>query len=478
MLLFFSYCYFLQNPWNWNSIPRVALGISLVENASLDINEFHKATSDKALYKGNYYSDKAPGMTFTAIPAIVASKMFLDFSRGDYKWVNQNGNITADFIFIQQIATIATSGLMTALAALALYFIAIRMGMGLGAATFGALAYGLATPAWGWATAFFGHGSAGACLFLGLALILYLRDSVENKTRDLVLSFTCAALLSWAVLIEYTSAPASAIIGIYALSIIWNWDRKRVANISLSALAGASLFVLPLFVHNYFIYNDIFASGYTLNSDFPGMREGYFGITTPKMEVLFNLLFSSYKGLFWFSPLLLFVPLALYRIWQLPGQKGLVLTITSITLYYLLWNSGYFYWSGGGSLGPRYITPILPFLCFALAMLWFTSSRVLKGILIVFFGVSFLITLASVSISMTTELTPNVNAVLDYVFPRFYDANNLQTSLLLKLIFPSMKDHNHLALLPLYIVIVSGLSYIIWQLRSAHRESSPYSTIV
>lgn len=411
-------------------------------------------------------------MTFSAIPAILASKLFLDYKRGDFRWITPKKNISTNFIFVNQIATIATSGLMTALAALAIYFVAIRMGAGLGGATFGALAYGLATPAWGWATVFFGHASAAAYLFLGLGSIIYLRDLPSNNRRDLALGFLSGAFLSWAVVIEYTSAPASAIIAIYGLTMVRKWESQRFIKVLLSACIGAFMFILPLLIYNYAIYGNIFTSGYQHTVLFPGMKDGYFGIVAPKLEVLFKLLFSSNIGIFWFSPLLLFVPLAIYRLWLDPRHKGLVITIVAITLYYFIWNSGYLYWTGGGSLGPRFVTPTLPFLCLLLALLWSNSSRFLKGLLLVFFGVSFLISLASVSVSMTKDLAPNLNAIIDFVIPRFYSGDRLKTSLVLKLISPSNEATSHLTLLPLYIVIVSGVSYILWQLKNARKGGS------
>jgi len=142
-----SYCYFLQDPKNWNSITRVALGISLLEDGSININKYRGYTGDYAIFEGNFYSDKAPGMTFMALPAIAAAKLYLVITNENYRWINENDNLTLSFVFATQMATIFTSGLLTAIAAAALFFVAIKLGAGLGGATFGALAYGLATPA-------------------------------------------------------------------------------------------------------------------------------------------------------------------------------------------------------------------------------------------------------------------------------------------------------------------------------------------
>ena len=73
IMLYISYCYFLQNPYNWNSVPRIALALSVIENGTLDITEYKPATGDIAIYKGKLYSDKAPGMSFMAIPFIAVT---------------------------------------------------------------------------------------------------------------------------------------------------------------------------------------------------------------------------------------------------------------------------------------------------------------------------------------------------------------------------------------------------------------------
>ena len=436
----------------------------MIEESSLNINKFHFVTGDKALYQGNYYSDKAPGMAFSALPAISASKLYLDSNRNNYKWINDNGKVTSSFVFVALIATIATSGLLTALAGAALFFVAIKLGAGPAGGVFGALAFGLATPAWGWSTAFFGHAPAASCLFLGLTAILYLLNSTSGKTRDIVLGFISGALLSWAVVIEYTSAPISVIIAVYGLVSAWDWERRRLMRVFLSAFVGASVFICPLLIYNYAIYGNILTSGYEYTVLFPGMKEGYYGIIAPRPEVLFNLLFSSYKGIFWFSPLLLFVPFALYKLWQTRGQKGLAITIVAVTLYYLLWNSGYVYWTGGGSLGPRYLTPMLPFLCISLAFLWAQAGKKLKLVLLLFFAISFFISLMSVSVSMTKDIGSEINAVTDYLIPEFLAANQLSVSFLFRLISPSFDGTSHLHILPLCIILAIGFIYILWEL--------------
>jgi len=341
VLLFLSYCYFFQSPWNWNSITRTALGISRVDDGTLNINKFESQTGDKSFFEGNYYSDKAPGATFTALPIIFASKLYLDQSAVNYKWISKKGNIS-----VNQAATIIASGLFTALAALALYFTAVKLGASLSGAAFGALCFGLATPAWGWATIFFGHGLAAATLFLGLASVIYLSQSTSRR-QDIVLGFASGALLAWALVVDYTSGPVSLLIAIYGIIQARSWDRKRLALVLSCAAVGGLIFLLPLLLYNYSIYGEIFTTGYSHLTDFPGMKEGFYGIEYPRFKILIRLLVGPRNGILWFCPILILTPYALYRLWKVPGKKGLAIVIILITLYYFLWNSGYQYWRGG-----------------------------------------------------------------------------------------------------------------------------------
>ena len=52
-------------------ITRLALTESIVLDGSLRIDRWQDQTVDKAVYRGHYYSDKAPGMSFLAIPSFV-----------------------------------------------------------------------------------------------------------------------------------------------------------------------------------------------------------------------------------------------------------------------------------------------------------------------------------------------------------------------------------------------------------------------
>ena len=73
-----------------------------------------------------------------------------------------------------------------------------------------------------------------------------------------------------------------------------------------------------------------------------------------------GLVISPYRGLFWFSPVLLLglvgiVPLLRRRMWE-------TLAFLAAVGIHIFGYSRYLYWSGGVGWGPRYMLPIVPFL--------------------------------------------------------------------------------------------------------------------
>ena len=86
-ILLFSYCYFTQPPSNSNSVTRISLVLAIIEDGSLKIDRFQGATSDKVFFKGHYYPDKAPGLSFSALPFTAAAYKFLRLSDNDITWI-------------------------------------------------------------------------------------------------------------------------------------------------------------------------------------------------------------------------------------------------------------------------------------------------------------------------------------------------------------------------------------------------------
>jgi len=149
---------------NVNTISRIGLTFSIVERGTLDIDPIASYTIDKAEFGGHTYLDKAPGLSFMAAPAVAVIHAL--FTRAGLTTVPVQGESFSIFYLLSVWAgVVCSTALFTAAATAMMYRLARHLGGGRGAALFAALGFALATPAFGWATTFFGHGVAGACLF-------------------------------------------------------------------------------------------------------------------------------------------------------------------------------------------------------------------------------------------------------------------------------------------------------------------------
>ena len=83
--------------------------------------------------------------------------------------------------FLGPLAVALVSALLTALAAVALYDLALRTSGNAGGALFAGLAFALGTPIWGWSTTVFGHAPV-ADLFV-IAVWALWRGGEERATR-------------------------------------------------------------------------------------------------------------------------------------------------------------------------------------------------------------------------------------------------------------------------------------------------------
>jgi hypothetical protein len=73
LVTFLSFTYFYEGG-GWNQNSRFDLLRAIVERHTLQIDAYHENTQDKAHFNGHYYSDKAPGLVFLAVPFALAAR--------------------------------------------------------------------------------------------------------------------------------------------------------------------------------------------------------------------------------------------------------------------------------------------------------------------------------------------------------------------------------------------------------------------
>jgi hypothetical protein len=401
---------------NSNTVTHAAVAFSIMKHGEPNINEFAHFTRDKAFYNGNYVADKAPGLALSAVPIVSLLSMFGHLAGLSTSPI-LDGKLTTFFRVSVVFSCVFTSGLFSAATAAVLYGLARFWHASRSASLYGALGFGLATPAFGWATVFFSHNVAGACLFIAFALIIFTTDERTPDRTRFISGCLAGGLLSWAVVVEFTSGPASLVLSLFALWRLFTCTSPQRWQILGSACVGGVFASLPLLAYNYLTFGSAFHIGYSDVVGFPGMKEGFFGISVPNAHVLWEITFDPYRGIVWIGPILLAWPLGCWCACKKFGSPTVVLA--AIPALYLLINSAYHYWDGGASTGPRHITPAVPFVSLALVALWdsacpgFQRRWLLIGA--IFSG---LLSLVAASVTMTTA--PTIAAPLpDLLVPAF-----------------------------------------------------------
>ena len=93
-------------------------------------------------------------------------------------------------------------------------------------------------------------------------------------------------------------------------------------------------------------------------------HHGFFGIGVPTLGGLKDVLVGT-RGLLYFSPVLIAAAVGLWLLWR-RGTRAEALLAAVVVVLFILLDAGYFLVYGGGTPGPRFLAPALPFLALGL----------------------------------------------------------------------------------------------------------------
>jgi hypothetical protein len=459
LVLFFSYSYFYGNRDGWNQASRFDLVRAIVEQHRLSIDTYNENTSDKALWQGHFYSDKAPGLALSAVPVLQAVRVVLGAVHKD---PSQAKSVTAEMY----LATIICVGLPSAVMAGCLFMVALKLGASVNGAGFAAVTLGLATPFWCYATLFWGHALSAACLFFAFTYAVSLRE-FDSRWRDLLLSISVGLAAGWATVTEFPAAPAAVIVVLLVMAFAWPGGSGRLTRVATGVAVGALPCIVVLAVYNWLVFGSAFRLGYAVSAQeyWPQMRQGLMGVTYPKAYVLREILVGRYRGLLPLAPVLAAAPFGLRLLWKQANARGSTLTIIAIALYYLLLNSSYAVWDGGWSYGPRHLSPALPFLCLPLGLLWSKSSAAVRSVLALLLLYSASITLLGVS-TVVMPPTDVQSPVQELLWPAFH------AGLIDKNLGMLIGLHGLVSLVPLFLVWGAAFAAWVWLRLSLERKAS------
>ncbi len=351
-LVFCCYAYFYQ-AGGWNQNSRFDLVRAIVEEGGSAIDSYHGNTKDKARRDKVYYSDKAPGVSWLAVPAYAAMRAGSDAEPGDPGFL----------AFSSYLATLLAVALPAALGVVALEMLLAAFGLAPAVRLAAALAYGLGTLAFPYSTLLYGHQTAAAFLIGGFALLVRARARLrdQGKTPSRGLLFTAGLLLGAAVACEYPAALAAGPILLYAAICLRPQGRLNWPGLAW-LLAGLALPGLAVAAY----HTAVFGSPLALPYDFSTRRhrhQGFFmGLGMPQGNALWHLLASPFRGLFFSAPwLLLALPGAVRLLRGRRFRAEATVCLTAFGLFVWM-NASLVDWDGGWALGARYLVPTLPFL--------------------------------------------------------------------------------------------------------------------
>jgi hypothetical protein len=411
-LIFFSFIYFYEGG-GWNQNSRFDLLRAIVEGHTLRIDRYHENTEDKAHFEGHYYSDKAPGLVFVAVPIAFAV-------RPAFRTLGIDPQSAKGEFILSYLVSAGSVALPAAMAAVVLFFLGLRFGAGTSAAAFAALAMALGTPLWAYASLFWAHALVGACLVFAFAAALELRDR-SLPMAEFRWALSVGLLAGWATVTEYPAAPASVMLAVFALSEVWRRGRAARWRVIAGTGLGGGICLIVLLSYLYAAFGTLRPSySYYDPNSFSFMQQrGYLGLTYPHPDRLLKLLFGCSRGLFFAAPVALVAPCGLWKLWKARTYSAVALVAAAITLYYFLFNASFYWWKAGLSFGPRYAGASIPLFCCGLAVTWQRGTPTWRRVLVALALCSVWFSLMAVS--TTSQLSMQDNCpFLHTVWPAFW----------------------------------------------------------
>ncbi|MGZ5313623.1 MAG: hypothetical protein ACXWEA_05405 [Solirubrobacterales bacterium] len=383
----------MMHALGWGQLANYAQVRSLSQGEA-QIDRWHWETQDIAYSGGHYYSVKAPGLAAMTLPAYMAldaagaqrlgERIGRTAAASDHPhWVSHATPPFGGFGFseararaigdrveaetpIVWVLTLLGALLPAVLMLVLVARLSERIEPGYGAAA--AITLGLGTIVMTFASEYFPHIAAAALGFAAFALLFKERRGPPRT----VLVAGAGLLAGLAVNFEYPLVLAGGVFFVYAVS------RAGSRLPRAAAYTGAGLLgILPTLLFNWWALGSPLHFAYADAVAVPGVdghavlglnSDGFFGITVPAPDKALDLLLAN-RGLLTLTPVLV-MGIAGAVAMRSRGFRAEGNVILAIFAVYFLYNAGYWLPFGGGTPGPRFLIPTLPFLALGLATAW------------------------------------------------------------------------------------------------------------
>ena len=471
LLLLTCYTYVFPRWADPNQNSRLNMVIAVVEDGTFKIDKYVENTVDYAKVGEHYYSDKAPGAALLGIPLysgftvllysplldsfvtrLSNSDAFASTLRADGSGVYKE---KVRFAMAQVFLTFFISALTSAFLGVLIYRLLAKFTSRPWPRITIVLGYGLLTPAFAYAGAFYGHQ-----LSTLLLLWAFYLGFTSKKTLSVGVLLFIGLLLGFSVVTEYPTLLVVGIIFLYLFYLLY--QQGKWLKIGWVMLTGGIVAVFWM-AYNTYIFGGPLELGYSYSELWVDQHHtGFMSLTMPHWDAIWGITFSPFRGLLLLSPWLLLIFPGFVLWWQSKQYRTEFFVVTLISLTVFLFNVSSIMWWGGFSIGPRYLLPMLPFAVLPTVFVFskWGSHVWMRVLTTVLFLWSFIavwgLTLAEQAFPSDTIRNP----LVDYALPSWLDGNiarNFGTVLGMKGIW---------GLLPLFVLL--GAICIVWWLLSSY----------
>jgi hypothetical protein len=409
LLLLLCYCWPIDLDPGANVYAHMDQSAAIVSSGTLWMDAFMRPPDGPNTVDwsrapdGHIYPTKAPGCAFAAVPLMAAlyygeSAIGIAPFQGD--WFRRN------IVLVNWVL----NSLASAVAMTLLLRIVIAAGVGMPAAVLGVLSIALGTAYYPYATTYYAHNLA-ANLIIVAALLVF--SASASWKRDALVGL----LAGFAVAFDY-----AAVLGVLVFAAVLGTSRPK----ALAPFVAGGLVPLAFLAwYHTVVFGGPTITAYRYMNPKIAPPDGEL-LRLPRLGTLIALTFSPYRGILFYSPVLL---LAAAGAWcaargsgrppcpslaPARGQNPQAIVWSGVVLFGLLFlfNACYYVWWGGWTAGSRYIVPGLVLLAPAIAIGFATFPRL--GVVLLAISIANHVAITSVLIMVNDDVR---NPLVEVIYP-------------------------------------------------------------
>lgn len=493
---FILFIYFIQTV-GWNDYSIIDLVQSITTQNRFEIDSYYNNTGDRSYYNGHYYSDKAPGVSFLGTPTYYAWKFTYDtllqrdsfpqkveyatnkIIKTDSRETKTYEPINPGTLYLSSISIliITVSSLPSALTVILIYKISRYFLKKEIQRILITITYGLGTIAFIYGTVPFTHALATFLMFFSFYLLFTFKIEKQKIERILL-----AGLISgFAIAVDYPVGLLSALFIFYVMS----FKNKKLFLLFIGFLMVG---ILPLVLYNFSISGNplTFVYSFTDSSIRTDVGENLGFTSIPNIFVIYRHLIDPYRGLLFYSPILILSLVGFYWMFKNYKQETLLILLGLIGFLIVFSMRDVNFFDFGSSFGARNYLPILPFLmiplCFVIKNSRLTLFTLFKILLIISvfnniiglqnwewaIGDTYSVYIAQQYRSKINSLEVLANPLKNHYFPLFLQngprarviENILKGSQMLEIrqLFSTINPYPFITVIPLILILV-GIWY-------------------